>query len=80
MKKNKLILSFAGLMMVGSAAISQNAESGKQSNNQVKPAVQLSTSKENQQHKAKPASSMATEHPKIVDKKEAIKQNNSQKK
>jgi len=80
MKKNKLIFSLASLMMVGSVAISQNAENGKQTNNQAKPAVQLSTTNENQQHKAKPAASMATEHPKIVDKKEAVKQNNSQKK
>lgn len=81
MKKKSFILSIASLLITGNIAFSQNAESVKHTDNQSKPKVERAVSNNGTKNQAlKPASSISTEHPKIMDKKEAVKQNNSEKK
>ncbi len=78
MKKIKqLLLPF--LLAICSIAISQNNQNEKPKVNQAKPELkQSSTNSAANQQQVKPANSISTEHPKVVDKKNSVVQKKSQ--
>ena len=80
MKKSTLILSLPCLLAV-SIAFSQTVENGKTKTNQAKPvSATVVTKSENSRNTLKPASSINAEHPRIIDKKTVVKQNNQKNK
>ena len=81
MKKTIKQLVLPALMLTGSIAFAQNEASGKTANNQAKPIAQQTVSnKQTAQHVAKPMSSVAVQHPKVVDKKTVVNSSNASKK
>jgi hypothetical protein len=81
MKKTVQSVVLSGLLMTASIAFSQNGENGKATANQAKMEAKTTTvAKQNEKQVAKPASTMATSHQKVADKKTVANQNNTSKK